>query len=69
MSWSPNGFFLSNGPGDPSTMGYAVENVKKMLETGKPLFGICLGQQLLAQAVGLPTYKLQRTVTAVSIIR
>lgn len=58
MSWNPNGFFLSNGPGDPSTMGYAVENVKKMLETGKPLFGICLGQQLLAQAVGLPTYKL-----------
>lgn len=58
MSWSPDGFFLSNGPGDPSTMGYAVENVKKMLETGKPLFGICLGQQLLAQSVGLPTYKL-----------
>ena len=51
-------FFLANGPGDPSTMGYAVENVKKMLGTGKPLFGICLGQQLLAQAVGLPTYKL-----------
>lgn len=58
ISWSPDGFFLSNGPGDPSTMGYAVENVKKMLETGKPLFGICLGQQLLAQSVGLPTYKL-----------
>ncbi len=58
MSWSPDGFFLSNGPGDPSTMGYAVETVKKMLETGKPLFGICLGQQLLAQSVGLPTYKL-----------
>jgi carbamoyl-phosphate synthase small subunit len=57
-AWNPHGFFLSNGPGDPSTMGYAVENVKKMLETGKPLFGICLGQQLLAQAVGLPTYKL-----------
>ena len=39
-------------------MSYAVETVKKMLETGKPLFGICLGQQLLALAAGLPTYKL-----------
>jgi carbamoyl-phosphate synthase small subunit len=56
--WSPNGFFLSNGPGDPASMSYAVETVKKMLETGKPLFGICLGQQLLALAAGLPTYKL-----------
>lgn len=57
-AWSPNGYFLSNGPGDPASMPYAVENVKKMLADGKPLFGICLGQQLLAQAVGLPTYKL-----------
>lgn len=56
--WKPDGFFLSNGPGDPSSMGYAVETTKQMLATGKPLFGICLGQQLLALAAGLPTYKL-----------
>jgi carbamoyl-phosphate synthase small subunit len=57
-AWKPDGYFLSNGPGDPASMPYAVETVKKMLADGKPLFGICLGQQLLAQAVGLPTYKL-----------
>lgn len=57
-AWSPDGFFLSNGPGDPASMPYAVETAKQMLASGKPLFGICLGQQILAQAVGLPTYKL-----------
>jgi carbamoyl-phosphate synthase small subunit len=57
-AWQPNGYFLSNGPGDPASMPYAVETVKKMLADGKPLFGICLGQQLLALAAGLPTYKL-----------
>jgi carbamoyl-phosphate synthase small subunit len=57
-AWSPDGYFLSNGPGDPSVMGYAVDVVKSMLDDEKPLFGICLGQQLLGQAVGLPTYKL-----------
>jgi len=56
--WHPTGYFLSNGPGDPASMPYAVETVKKMLSDGKPLFGICLGQQLLALAAGLPTYKL-----------
>jgi len=56
--WNPSGYFLSNGPGDPASMPYAVATVKKMLEAGKPLFGICLGQQLLALAAGLPTYKL-----------
>lgn len=58
LEWNPNGFFLSNGPGDPASMPYAVETVKNMLESGKPLFGICLGQQILALAAGLPTYKL-----------
>jgi carbamoyl-phosphate synthase small subunit len=58
QSWNPNGFFLSNGPGDPASMPYAVETAKKMLASGKPLFGICLGQQLLALAAGIPTYKL-----------
>ena len=57
-AWKPTGYFLSNGPGDPASMPYAVETVKKMLADEKPLFGICLGQQLLALAVGLPTYKL-----------
>ncbi|HAD13678.1 MAG TPA: carbamoyl phosphate synthase small subunit [Saprospirales bacterium] len=56
--WNPNGFFLSNGPGDPASMPYAVETAKKMLASGKPMFGICLGQQLLALAAGIPTYKL-----------
>ena len=57
-AWNPDGYFLSNGPGDPASMGYAVDLVKQMLAYGKPLFGICLGQQLLALAAGLPTYKL-----------
>lgn len=57
-AWNPHGYFLSNGPGDPSAMPYAVNTAKKMLAEEKPLFGICLGQQLLALAAGLPTYKL-----------
>lgn len=57
-AWNPHGYFLSNGPGDPSAMAYAVDITKKMLAEEKPLFGICLGQQILALAVGLPTYKL-----------
>lgn len=57
-NWKPTGYFLSNGPGDPASMPYAVDTVQKMLADGKPLFGICLGQQLLALAAGLPTYKL-----------
>ena len=58
MEWNPDGFFISNGPGDPGAMMYAVENVKKMVDTGKPLFGICLGHQLLAEASGVTTYKM-----------
>ena len=57
-AWSPDGYFLSNGPGDPSAMPYAVKLVKKILEKDTPVFGICLGQQILARAVDLPTYKL-----------
>jgi carbamoyl-phosphate synthase small subunit len=57
-AWNPEGYFLSNGPGDPASMDYAVALVRELLADGKPLFGICLGQQLLAQAAGLPTYKL-----------
>jgi carbamoyl-phosphate synthase small subunit len=58
MEFEPNGFFISNGPGDPSAMPYAVETVKELLKTDKPLFGICLGHQLLALANGLPTFKM-----------
>ena len=56
--WGPDGYFLSNGPGDPASMSYAVENVKKMLASGKPIFGICLGHQLLSLALGIETYKM-----------
>ena len=56
--WNPDGYFLSNGPGDPAAMPYAVETTRKILGTGKPLFGICLGHQILALAVGLDTYKM-----------
>ena len=58
MQFDPHGFFISNGPGDPSTMDYAVATVKKILETKKPVFGICLGHQLLALANDIPTFKM-----------
>ena len=57
-SWNPDGYFLSNGPGDPAAMEYAVTTVRQMLADEKPLFGICLGHQLLALAAGVSTYKL-----------
>lgn len=56
--FNPHGFFISNGPGDPAAMDYAIETVKGLLETKKPLFGICLGHQLLALANGIPTFKM-----------
>ncbi|NNM77951.1 glutamine-hydrolyzing carbamoyl-phosphate synthase small subunit [Sphingomonas sp. ID1715] len=59
MNHNPDGFFLSNGPGDPAaTAQYAVPVIRQMLETGKPLFGICLGHQLLALAIGAKTTKM-----------
>jgi carbamoyl-phosphate synthase small subunit len=55
----PDGVFLSNGPGDPAATGkYAVPVIKEIIETGKPVFGICLGHQLLSLAFGAKTYKL-----------
>ncbi len=57
-AWKPQGYFISNGPGDPSVMGYAIETVKKILDSDKPVFGICLGHQLLALACGISTYKM-----------
>lgn len=56
--FAPTGYFISNGPGDPAAMGYAVETVKAILAEDKPLFGICLGHQLLALANDIPTYKM-----------
>ena len=57
-AWKPDGYFISNGPGDPSAMDYAVKTVKQTLESDKPVFGICLGHQLLALASGVSTYKM-----------
>ena len=57
-AFAPNGYFLSNGPGDPASMDYAVSTVKDILGTNKPLFGICLGHQLLARANGVNTFKM-----------
>lgn len=56
--WQPDGYMLSNGPGDPATMHDAVKTVKEILDSGTPLFGICLGHQLLAEACGMRTYKM-----------
>ncbi|MFT7120599.1 MAG: carbamoyl-phosphate synthase small subunit [Neolewinella sp.] len=58
MAFNPDGLFISNGPGDPGAMDYAVATAKGMLEQDKPMFGICLGHQILARAVGIPTYKM-----------
>jgi carbamoyl-phosphate synthase small subunit len=56
--FNPNGYFISNGPGDPSVMDYAINTVKDILKEEKPTFGICLGHQLLALANGIDTFKL-----------
>ena len=58
QQFNPDGYFISNGPGDPEPMDYAINTVKKILKAEKPLFGICLGQQLLALANGIPTFKM-----------
>src|SRR3954452_9187335 len=55
----PAGIFLSNGPGDPSALGYAVKTVSDLIKTGVPIFGICLGHQILGQAFGGKTFKLK----------
>lgn len=57
-AFQPDGYFISNGPGDPGAMDYAVTTAKAMLEDDVPLFGICLGHQILARAVDIPTYKM-----------
>ena len=57
-SFNPSGYFISNGPGDPAAMDYAIDTVKEMMKDDKPLFGICLGHQLLALANDIPTFKM-----------
>lgn len=57
-AFNPNGYFISNGPGDPAAMPYAVETLKAILQEDKPVFGICLGHQLLALANDIPTFKM-----------
>jgi carbamoyl-phosphate synthase small subunit len=59
LAMSPDGVFLSNGPGDPAPLGYAVGNARTVLDADVPVFGICLGHQILALAMGGTTYKLK----------
>jgi carbamoyl-phosphate synthase small subunit len=59
MAIEPDGIFLSNGPGDPAALDYAIGNVRELVKTDVPLFGICLGHQILGLAVGGETFKLK----------
>jgi carbamoyl-phosphate synthase small subunit len=59
MSLKPDGIFLSNGPGDPAAVEYAIESARELVKTGTPTFGICLGHQILGLALGGKTYKLK----------
>ena len=59
LKYKPAGIFLSNGPGDPSALGYAVQAVSDLVDSGVPIFGICLGHQILGQAFGGKTFKLK----------
>ena len=59
LKHKPAGIFLSNGPGDPAALGYLVREVKTLLDSGIPIFGICLGHQILGQALGGKTFKLK----------
>lgn len=56
--FKPDGYFLSNGPGDPEPLTTAIQTTKDIISAGKPLFGICLGHQIIALANGIPTFKM-----------
>ncbi|RKR13978.1 carbamoyl-phosphate synthase small subunit [Maribacter vaceletii] len=57
-AWDADGYFISNGPGDPEPLVEAIETAKGLIDSGKPLFGICLGHQVIALANGVSTYKM-----------
>jgi carbamoyl-phosphate synthase small subunit len=59
LKYKPAGIFLSNGPGDPAALGYAVQAARDLIQSGLPIFGICLGHQILGQALGGRTFKLK----------
>ena len=59
LATNPDGVFLSNGPGDPAPLTYAIDNTRTIAESGTPLFGICLGHQILGLALGGRTFKLK----------
>lgn len=59
LAMKPDGVFLSNGPGDPAGLPYAVEAVRGLIESGLPIFGICLGHQLIGRALGADTHRLK----------
>ncbi|HNU54966.1 MAG TPA: glutamine-hydrolyzing carbamoyl-phosphate synthase small subunit [Flavobacteriales bacterium] len=58
LAWKPDGFMLSNGPGDPGAMSESVELVRQVVDSGLPVFGICLGHQLMAESLGMATEKM-----------
>ena len=59
LATNPDGVFLSNGPGDPAVLGYAIQDAKELVRSEVPVFGICLGHQILSLAMGARTYKLK----------
>jgi carbamoyl-phosphate synthase small subunit len=59
LAGSPDGVFLSNGPGDPAVLDYAIDNARELVKSDVPVFGICLGHQILSLAMGAQTYKLK----------
>ncbi len=59
LKYNPDGIFLSNGPGDPSAVTEGIETTKELLKVGKPMFGICMGHQILGHALGAETFKLK----------